>query len=595
MAGMLDPYMFGPDYNVMPNSTFPDADVSNADLGDKTPPKSWRRRNAPAWPYHDDPVSSSSGSPPPVPGVLNSSLFEGDYNRYPPGAAGTGSPRPGYPDTSMMGAAVDTPASGGADPLGWGKTVSLEGGVGPGRRSPPPDSTGYGDARGSAREALASDGTGAPKKMGFGDIFNKIGDMLNSRSNTLMSMGAGMLGAPSLGTGLSRGLQGAMQGGQMDIAQNRLTDTAKALVARGMPADLAQAAAGSPDVMKQLLGNLLGTNKSYQHVTIKDAMGGEHGFSFDTTTGKYSPTGPGGPGGGSALDLENVISAAKEHYTTGASTTKLNNDEKSVLSAAQAYMEGGVMPTGNPRNLTIATHAKVVAQRVAAELGEPHLADDALYPARRKMQVDLASSGNSSIGGIISNGKSAFDHLANLGTQFVRLNNAGSASDWTPAFIKQGANWVENTLGTPETKGKLQAVEDNALKYGQESTKFYSGSGGGEGERTMALRTVAGKGTTGTEQAAYLKTERDLMLGRLHEKENQIRDTLGSRYLSNHPVNTPELARTVAKIDNQIRLLRGETEAPRTPAITSPAAPGGPIYKPGTVIKLDKYGNEIKA
>jgi len=433
--------------------------------------------------------------------------------------------------------------------------------------------------------------------MGFGDIFNKIGDMLNSRSNTLMGLGAGMLGAPSFGQGLSRGLTGAMAGGQTDIAQNRMTDTAKALVARGLPADLAAAASQSPDVMKQLLGNLLGTNKSFQHITLTDAMGNQHVVSYDTTTGKIvSAGGEGGAGTGGAPDMDRHVKNAVEHITTGKMPEGLSSDEKDVLAATSAYLEGDVMPTGNPRQKQIASLAKTVGQRVALEMNEPHRADDAAYIQRRTMRADLAKSSNSSMGGILSNGKSAFAHLANLSDNFVDLGNYGAVDDITPAWIKQGTNWTANrVIGSAGIAGKLQAIKDNSGKYGTEAQKFYSNTGGSAEERLSALHNVGGASVTGAEQAAYMRTERNLMLERLHEKENQIRETLGAGFLAKNPVSTPELEKTVARIDANIKKLEGTAPSGIKPTVTSPAAaPGGPIYKPGAIIKLDKFGNEIK-
>src|SRR6185437_4523436 len=46
------------------------------------------------------------------------------------------------------------------------------------------------------------------------------------------------------------------------------------------------------------------------------------------------------------------------------------------------------------------------------------------WATRHKMSTDIAASGNSSMGGILSNGKSSFSHLADLSGSMADLGNA---------------------------------------------------------------------------------------------------------------------------------------------------------------------------
>lgn len=270
--------------------------------------------------------------------------------------------------------------------------------------------------------------------------------------------------------------------------------------------------------------------------------------------------------------LENFDPARVDHNAQGWDYLKQYPVE--VEDAAKAYMGGGVMPTGNPRNQGIANVAKMAAQKVAADLGNPDLADDTLFSERRKMRTDLGSSSPNSIGGILSNGKSAFSHLANLSDKYAQLGNYGTGDTPAAGYLAEGANYVGNTLlASPHTLDKIQQVNDNALKYGQEATKFYAGSGGGEAERMAALKGVSPTHATSSEMAGFLQTEKELMMERLRQKEDQVRSTLGDHYLADHPVMTPDLQKTLGRIDANIAKLRGgAAAAPQT--VAQPQAPG---------------------
>lgn len=529
--------------------------------------------------------------------LLNPSLFGSDYTP-------SGSTAP-YPDTTFMGMLTGLlPAVGGLDSTPspeWGKTVSLEGGLGPGRPAPPPGSDDAPGAPGARGEAATGDGSRAPKKLGFGDILNKIGDMINARSGTLMALGAGMAGAPSIGIGVGRGLQMALPAMQQDIAQQKQNQTAQFLAQRGMPPELAQLAVNNPDVLKSLLPRLFGVGKQYQHITVTDAMGNPHVLTFDPDTGQIKPvSGTGGVDLGGGIDTDAAVAATKDYMEKGA--IPKNSDLADLVAATHAYMTGGVMPTGNPRQRAIASNAKLIAQRVAMDLGRPELADDALYPARRTMSVDLAKSSNSSMGGILTNGGSAFDHLAELSEAMARQGQYGSSSSIPGSQgMAAGWNWLTNqpALASTDTAGRMTAVTNIAGHYGQESTKFYSGIGAGDAaERARALEAVAQKGSTATEQADFLLAERNLMLDRLRNKVNQVDNTLGESAINKKfPTFRGDLEKALTKIDANIAKLRAgntgvKSEVPAAPAGSAATIPPEKL-KPGTTIKFDRYGRPV--
>lgn len=418
-------------------------------------------------------------------------------------------------------------------------------------------------------------------------LLSRIGNGLNNNANMLLALGAGFAGAPSLGAGASRAFANAAPFAQ----QNQ---TIQALANRGVPADLAQIMARDPQMLNQVLPLIMGV-KPWQVTQVKDMFGQEKPILINPLTGESravnisggaprgamsSPTISGIPGvtpnpvgvsapANATPTLDNFDMNTVNPNLKGADYVKQFPPE--VQSAVQAYLQGGVMPTGNPRNQGISTVAKMVAQKYAMDIGQPQLADDALFSQRRKMRTDLGASSPNSLGGILSNGKSAFQHLAGLSDSFVDLGNYNGPNVPGGGRIGEAGNIIgNNILPTATTLGKMRAVKDNSLKYGQEATKFYAGTGGGEAERMGALNDVGGAGATADEQAAFLAKEKELMLDRLGQKEAQIKDTLGDQYLAQHPVMTPDLRAAINKIDANIAKLRGQAPAQ---AAQSGAAP----------------------
>ena len=92
-------------------------------------------------------------------------------------------------------------------------------------------------------------------------LWGRIGQGLSDNSNTLLAMGAGLSGAPSLGTGLSRGFSGAIEGRKLDQAQQAQNQTMKWLEQRGVPRDVAQGMISNPEILKASLPQLLGAKK----------------------------------------------------------------------------------------------------------------------------------------------------------------------------------------------------------------------------------------------------------------------------------------------------------------------------------------------
>jgi hypothetical protein len=380
--------------------------------------------------------------------------------------------------------------------------------------------------------------------------------------------------------------------------------TARALINRGVPQDVAIAAVqpGNTEMLKTLItqaftqgthtqetdkdGNVWDVNKQtgqktlalaakddkFQHFTTKNFDGSETPHVFNTKTGEDKAGNGGGSGAGPAFG--GILAPGVTYDPNKSGEDYLAQFSPEVQSATKAYINGDVMPTGNARKNSIATYAKTVAQKYGQDMGIP--VSDSTYAAKRKMQTDLASSGNSTMGGILSNGESSFKHLAEYTVSAADQGNA-SHNFIGGGMLAHAQNYIGNSGGGSDTFGKLKAINDNLGKYGAESTKFYAGTGGGVEERLNALKEMNATTTSGEEAAAYAEKEKNLMLDRLNTKFQEIRNTLGEeRGNAEIAKHMPDIQKNIAKIDANIAKLRGK-EAPA--AIDAPAAV--PLLKVG--------------
>jgi hypothetical protein len=228
----------------------------------------------------------------------------------------------------------------------------------------------------------------------------------------------------------------------------------------------------------------------------------------------------------------------------------------SVPKAQQGVLKGMVDGTIQPPSSFAAAKPYWQAMLAGAKNLDPNF-DENTWAGRHKMNVELASSGNSSMGGILSNGGSSFSHLAELSGSMSGLGNA--SHDYPMGgLVAYGQNALGNAMSGSDTKAKLQAINDNLGHYGQESTKFYSGTGGGAEERMNALKEMNPTTTSSEEMASYVEKEKSLMLERLNEKFAQIKQTYGEDQ-GNAIIakKIPGIQKNIATIDANIAKLRG--------------------------------------
>jgi hypothetical protein len=250
-----------------------------------------------------------------------------------------------------------------------------------------------------------------------------------------------------------------------------------------------------------------------------------------------------------------------------------------IQDAARAYMNGAAMPTGNPRNQGITTMAKMVAQKVATDLGRPELADDTLYPQRRQMQVELAkTTAPQALGGQITFGGTALGHLATYATDLADLHNVSGFL--TP--IGGRINWARS-FG-PEQAGKINKATADAQHYGQEISKFYAGGPAGEAERNRFMAIADPTTKTPQELAGVVRGERDLIPERYAQIRANIENVLGPEAAAK-AMSRLDIQGSMDRINRALATL--DPTGPEAAALKNAPAPAAPASSPGVAPNID--------
>lgn len=404
---------------------------------------------------------------------------------------------------------------------------------------------------------------------GASDFLSKANDWRNDHRLTLMALGAGMAGAQTLGQGLNRGMTMAVPAMQQDIAQQHQNQTVNAMVNRGIPKDVALAAAGNPAIMQQIVANVFGA-KQKQFTQIGEDMLGNKQYGFvDPVSakvygldGKEMGTGGASSGGGLSSDFLAKGVTSVDQGLKG--TDYLAQFSPEVQASVKAYVNGESMPTGNPRK-GFTQAVKMIAQKYGQDTGTP--ADDNTYAAKHKMLTGLASTAPGGIGGQVTYARTSLNHLADVSEAANDLNNSSGLG------IAPLAHLFNNARGlTTEQAAKVKALGDKAGHYGQEITKYYAGSPGGEAERTAFLKSLSGANAP-EELAAVLESELELARGKITKTQATIDETMGRG--SRHQVMTPAEERDVGRVEAAIARLRGLPAAAH--GASAPAAPASVV------------------
>jgi len=423
----------------------------------------------------------------------------------------------------------------------------------------------------AAPAAPPQDNSFIPKDSLVGRMLAGANNWRDQNRLTLLAMAGGLAGSQSIGQGIGRAFSAAVPAQQADIRQNQQNQTAQALIARGVPHDVAMAASSNPAILQQMLPQLFGA-KQKKFTQVGEDMFGNKKYGFvDEVSGQVTPfagsTPFGGGGAGGAAGGGDVNSDLKgDDY--------LKQFPPEIQAAVKSYHAGESMPTGNPR-AGFTQAVKQIAQKYGQDIGSP--ADDNTYAAKHKMLTGLASTTPGGIGGQMTYARTSLNHLGDVAEAATALNNS-SGLGMAPL-----ADWVNWGRGlTTEQAAKVDALKDRAGHYGQEITKYYAGSPGGEAERTAFQTSLAG--TKSPEQlAAVLEAELELARGKISKTQATIDETMGPG--SKHQVMTPAEHKDIARTEAAIAKLRGLPASGGGAPTAAPAgAPAGPAPpKPGEV------------
>jgi hypothetical protein len=459
-----------------------------------------------------------------------------------------------------------------------------------------------------------------------------FGDWLGKHSNTLLAMGAGLLGAPTLAQGLSRGFAYAGPAGQADIArQTQLGGqqaTYNALRTAGVPHDLAVAGATNPKVMDKLMESYVTGNKYAVHDLETTNSWGEKtktpivyderdpskayylqtGQPVNPNAGTVGPRtgtavqGPngvftvqGGEGGGQAPAAAGggqtggaPAQAPSTFYAPGVSDENYREDlppedyiKQFTPSTQQAIKDrvNGLMPisAATGRGSGPAQRLQRAAELYGALSGTPM--DSASVAQRREWATSIANT-KSGVGLQAKGFQQGLEHMAALSDKWVKAHQSGGMN------IEALARLRNRAITSKQTEIYNGIINDAGKVAGEVGKLFSSGGTGHERQETQAL--LGDTRMSGRAAAGAMESTLDLMMGGLRPLEGR-RDQLfpagnaprGSVFMG------PAEEANIAKIRKNLAILRGEPGA--VPAAAAPAAaptptkPGGRyVYDPNT-------------
>jgi hypothetical protein len=379
-----------------------------------------------------------------------------------------------------------------------------------------------------------------------GGTLGGIGDRLSAGAMGFLNGGALFPAIGNLIQGLATGKRTDPQGMMLDQQQAVF----RYLVANGTPAGQAAVIAQNPKAQELFIAQMVQPKQKFQQVG-EDMFGGKQFGLVNETAGTVSPYAPGSSGaigaasGGGSDFLAKGVSQVNSDL---AGQDYLKQFSPEIQAAVRNYIEGKSMPTGNPRK-GFTQAVKMIAQKTAADEGSS--ADDTTFAARRQMRNQLSTAAPNSLGGQINIGNTAIGHLQDLSQKALALGNYTIGGPYISSWINAGRGAISS-----EQSAKMEALKGAAQHYGQEITKFYAGSPGGEAERNRFMDAVSATKTP-QELAAVIETEAELAHSRVQALQSQIRGTLGDAGVQQYPVIRPETETALGQITNNVNKLRG--------------------------------------
>jgi len=358
----------------------------------------------------------------------------------------------------------------------------------------------------------------AGQQAGMLGPLGKIGDWLGQHSNTLLAMGAGLMGAPNVWQGLGRGFAFAGPAAQQDIKMQTLMSgqnaAFNALIAAGVPRDLAMAGATDKDVMKQLMEEYF-TGKT-QSVQVKLPNGTEVTAQYDPHRGTYTdiygrPFDPNQPGmGGQIIDPSLTGEAARAAAEKQA--------DPAVYRHAMALVQGREQwPVGRALSAPGMKQATDLALQI-----DPTIEASSEGKLRNQTLLDYGPKGKT------GQTRLALSNMMGHAEQLDQLNQIIGNWDAGGERANRARNELKTLLGTDKTYLDAKAQADLLRTVlGGEANKAFSGSHSVTGTEEM-IRALGGeKGYTA--QHGAIKGMIHAAGTRLGELQSQFDSSMNTR------------------------------------------------------------------
>ena len=340
----------------------------------------------------------------------------------------------------------------------------------------------------------------------IGQGVKDFGDGVGNHTAMLLALAGGLAGAPSWGTGISRGLTGAAAALPVDQKMAGQNATVSALMARGMPRDLATVAATNPTALQQVLPQMFGA-KQRKFTQIGEDMMGNKTFGFvDETSGKtYDAMGKEITGGSHGGGVAGIPMGPDGNPVTGPALLQhLEKTDPATAAGVKGLISGDLNAQG--RNL----------QKLAplAKLIDPTF-DATQYPVRLKTRESYTSGKDFQETQALN---TVAKHLHDLKDSAEGLGNSS-----VPIFNK-AQNWFsDNFTGSPP----LVKFRNDLVTASNELAKAYHG-GHVSDSAYAAFNKAVNESQTPAEMKAAIGELGSLLQSKIEAKESGYRSSMAN-------------------------------------------------------------------
>jgi hypothetical protein len=403
-------------------------------------------------------------------------------------------------------------------------------------------------------------------------FLSKIGDKLNQNSNLLIGMGAGFAGAPSIGTGISRGLTGAEAGSQIDTKQNMLGTSQSAMYRAFMdakvPPKLAIAALYDPEIRKSVTENYLSDRKGeLKDITL--ANGTKMSVLHNPYTNSVTDL------QGKPIDLGNLPGAIDPRLTGDDAYQAAVTANPKLAAKALALKEGReVWPVGRAVTAGDNQQAMDLARQMDPTLTEANAT------LRHQTITDYGPKGKTGYA------RTAASTLLGHADQYDKLIDQQGNNDVGGPIGNEVRDYIKTTMGTDkkylDTKGAMGELRTGIAN---EMEKALAGRVSVQGIKDILAPLDQAKGPT--EQHAAIKGIIHMLGTRLDEMSNNFDTSMNTQTQGFHMLS-PKAREIFKRYGGQVTGDDTPSSVPgvKDPGVIQDAAPPAAGLPAGWSVKV---------